>query len=70
MELTGTPLPLNHQNAFPMKFTPRTQDGGGPTTASNIEEQIERLRLGMTAVKKLLQVNHRNIGWMFYDKKR
>lgn len=68
MELTGTPLPLNHQNAFPMKFTPRTQDGGGPTTASNIEEQIERLALWDDRSEKLLQVNHPDIGWMFYDK--
>lgn len=68
MELTGTPLPLNHQNAFPMKFTPRTQDGGGPTTAANIEEQIERLALWDDRSEKLLQVNHPDIGWMFYDK--
>ncbi|HET6422672.1 MAG TPA: CehA/McbA family metallohydrolase [Planctomycetaceae bacterium] len=68
MELTGSPLPLNHQNAFPMKFTPRTQDGGGPTTAASVEEQIERLALWDDRSEKLVQVNHPDIGWMFYDK--
>ncbi len=68
MELTGTPLPLNHQNAFPMKFTPRTQDGGGPTPAANVEEQIERLALWDSRSEKLVQVNHPDLGWMFYDK--
>ncbi|MFO1003955.1 MAG: hypothetical protein U0936_26870, partial [Planctomycetaceae bacterium] len=33
MELTGTPLPLNHQNVFPLIFRPRTQDGGAATDA-------------------------------------
>lgn len=68
VELTGSPLPLNHQNAFPMKYTPRTQDGGGPTTASNVEEQIERLALWDDRSEKLVQVNHPDMGWMFYDK--
>ncbi len=67
MELTGTPLPLNHQNAFPMNFTPRTQDGGGPTTTTSVEEQIERLALWDNRSEKLVQVNHPDIGWMFYD---
>ena len=30
IELTGSPLPLNHQNAFPLVLRPHTQDGGGP----------------------------------------
>ena len=30
MELTGRPLPLNHQNAFPLTPHPRTQDNGAP----------------------------------------
>lgn len=68
MELTGQPLPLNHQNAFPMKFTPHVQDGGGPVTADNLEDQIERLALWDDRSEKLLQVNHPDAGWMFYDK--
>ncbi|HUQ71481.1 MAG TPA: CehA/McbA family metallohydrolase [Planctomycetaceae bacterium] len=68
MELTGSPLPLNHQNVFPMKHKPRTQDGGGPVTADSLEEQIERIALWDDRSEKLLQVNHPDLGWMFYDK--
>jgi hypothetical protein len=68
MELTGSPLPLNHQNAFPMVLKPRTQDGGGPQTATSFEEQIERLALWDDRSEKLIQVNHPDLGWMFYDR--
>ena len=68
IELTGIPLPLNHQNAFPMKYTPRVQDGGGPVSGPDLETQIERLGLWDNRSEKLLQVNHPDIGWMFYDK--
>ncbi|MCA9037971.1 MAG: hypothetical protein KDA91_22750, partial [Planctomycetaceae bacterium] len=43
MELTGSPLPLNHQNAFPLIYKPRTQDGGAPTPDGSPETQVERL---------------------------
>eukprot|EP00456_Euglypha_rotunda_P080912 TRINITY_DN786_c0_g2_i1.p1 TRINITY_DN786_c0_g2~~TRINITY_DN786_c0_g2_i1.p1 ORF type:complete len:868 (+),score=194.82 TRINITY_DN786_c0_g2_i1:2039-4642(+) len=68
IELTGSPLPLNHQNAFPIKHRPRTQDGGGPVTGPDLESQIERLILWDDRSEKLLQVNHPDMGWMFYDK--
>jgi hypothetical protein len=68
IEMTGSPLPLNHQNAFPMKYTPRTQDGGGPVSGPDLETQIERLVLWDDRSEKLLQVNHPDMGWMFYDK--
>uniref|UniRef100_A0A7C2NVH3 Carboxypeptidase regulatory-like domain-containing protein n=1 Tax=Schlesneria paludicola TaxID=360056 RepID=A0A7C2NVH3_9PLAN len=68
MELTGSPLPLNHQNTFPLNMKPRTQDGGGPVTADSLEEQIERLALWDDRSEKLLQVNHPDMGWMFYDR--
>ncbi len=68
IELTGSPLPLNHQNAFPMVLKPRTQDGGGPQTATSLEEQIERLALWDDRSEKLIQVNHPDLGWMFYDR--
>ena len=68
IEMTGVPLPLNHQNAFPMKLTPRTQDGGGPVAGPDLETQIERLALHDDRSEKLIQVNHPDIGWMFYDK--
>lgn len=68
MELTGQPLPLNHQNVFPMKHTPKTQDGGGPVTDTSPENQIERLALWDDRSEKLIQQNHPDIGWLFYDK--
>ena len=36
MELTGSLLPINHQNAFPLKWSPYEQDGGGPRVLSLI----------------------------------
>jgi hypothetical protein len=68
MELTGSPLPLNHQNAFPMRHTPRTQDGGGPQTDTSPESQIERLMLWDDRSEKLIQQDHPDIGWLFYDR--
>ena len=68
IEMTGVPLPLNHQNAFPMKLTPRTQDGGGPVAGPDLETQIERLALHDDRSEKLIHVNHPDLGWMFYDK--
>lgn len=68
MELTGQPLPLNHQNAFPLVLRPNTQDGGGPTADADPETQIERLALWDGGTEKLVQVNHPDMGWMFYDR--
>ena len=67
IELTGRPLPLNHQNAFPLIHKPRTQDGGGPVTDVDPERQIERLALWDNNSEKLIQQNHPDIGWLFYD---
>ena len=68
IELTSAPLPLGHQNAFPMKLTLRTQDGGAPIAGPDLETQIERLALHDDRSEKLIQVNHPDMGWMFYDK--
>ena len=68
MELTGRPLPLNHQNAFPLVMRPNTQDNGAPTPDDDPEIQIERLALWDGASDKLVQVNHPDIGWMFRDR--
>jgi hypothetical protein len=68
IELTGRPLPLNHQNAFPMIMRPYTQDGGGPTADDDPALQIERLALWDGSSTKLVQVNHPDIGWMFRDR--
>lgn len=67
MELTGSPLPLNHQNSFPLHHHPHEQDGGGPVTDSDPAKQIERLALWDDGAEKLIQQNHPDIGWLFYD---
>jgi hypothetical protein len=61
MELTGSPLPVNHQNAFPLEFQPRTQDGGAPQTDVDPIVQIERLALWDDNSDKLVQGNHPNL---------
>lgn len=68
MELTGSPLPLNHQNAFPLELHPHTQDGGGPVPDASPETQIERLALWDNRSDKLVQQNHPDIGWLFFDR--
>ena len=61
IELTGTPLPVNHQNSFPLHRHPHTQNGGGPRPASNPIAQIERLALWDSESQKLVQMNHPNL---------
>ncbi len=68
MELTGQPLPLNHQNVFPLVYHPRTQDGGAPVTDTSPETQMERIAAWDNNSVKLIQQNHPDIGWLFYDK--
>jgi hypothetical protein len=68
IELTGTPLPLNHQNAFPLKMKPRTQDNGAPTIDIDPQKQIRRLAEWDEHAEKLVQQNHPDIGWLFFDK--
>jgi hypothetical protein len=68
IELTGSPLPLNHQNSFPLTFRPRTQDGGGPVTDIDPQVQIRRLAGWDDDAEKLVQQNHPDIGWLFFDK--
>ncbi|HXG11276.1 MAG TPA: CehA/McbA family metallohydrolase [Gemmataceae bacterium] len=68
IELTGQPLPLNHQNAFPLRLKPRTQDGGAPQTDADPQKQIRRLFEWDDKAEKLVQQNHPDIGWLFFDK--
>jgi hypothetical protein len=68
MELTGSPLPVNHQNAFPLVFKPRTQDGGAPQTDVNPVIQVERLALWDDNSDKLVQGNHPNLFQILGDK--
>jgi hypothetical protein len=69
IELTGQPLPLNHQNAFPLRLKPRTQDGGAPLTDLDPTVQIRRLtEWDDPKAERLVQQNHPDIGWLFFDK--
>lgn len=68
MELTGSPLPINHQNAFPLIHKPRTQDGGAPVTAGDPVVQIERLAMWDNGSEKLVQENHPNLVQILGDK--
>ncbi len=67
MELTGSPLPVNHQNAFPLTFRPRTQNGGGPETDLDPIVQIERLAMWEDGSDKVVQGNHPNIRQIYGD---
>ena len=68
MELTGSPLPLNHQNVFPLHHHPHHQDGGGPTTDSDVNRQVQRIAAWDDGSEKLIQQNHPDVGWLVYDK--
>lgn len=67
LELTASPLPLSHQNAFPLKEHPHLQDGGGPLPGPDPLSQIRRLFDHDAGAEKLVQQNHPDIGWLFYD---
>ena len=67
IELTGSPTPVNHQNAFPLHRHPHTQNGGGPRSASHPAVQIERLAMWDQAADKLVQMNHPNLHQIYGD---
>jgi hypothetical protein len=68
MELTGTPLPINHQNAFPLVPHVHTQDGGAPLTDVDPVVQIERLAMWDGGSDKLVQINHPNLPQIVGDR--
>lgn len=68
MELTGNPLPINHQNAFPLHHHPHTQDGGGPVTSTDPVAQVERLAFWDSKSDKLVQINHPNLPQILGDR--
>ena len=68
MELTGNPLPINHQNAFPLHHHPHTQDGGGPVTSTDPIAQVERLAFWDNKSDKLVQMNHPNLPQILGDR--
>lgn len=68
VEMTGDLLLVNHQNAFPLKWKPNRQSGGGPDIDSDPSVQIERLARWDNNAAKLVQQNHPDMGWLFFDK--
>ena len=68
MELTGTNGRVNHQNAFPLKRTPRIQDAGAPLRDANPIAQIERLAMWDDNSDKLIQMNHPTLPQILGDK--
>ncbi|WP_425400112.1 CehA/McbA family metallohydrolase [Aeoliella sp.] len=68
MELTGQPLPINHQNVFPLKLHSHTQDGGAPAIDVDPEVQIERIALWDNHSDKVVQINHPNVAQMIGDR--
>jgi hypothetical protein len=70
IELSGRPGPggINHQNGFPL--TPRrgAQNGGAPPTSADPREQIRRLFEFDGGSEKLVQQNHPQVGWLYFDK--
>ena len=67
MELTGSPTPVNHQNAFPLHHHPHTQNGGGPRSSYNPALQIERLAMWDQGSEKAVQMNHPNLHQIYGD---
>ena len=70
IELTGLPVMLNHQNAFPMIHRPHTQDGGAPPVHVNPVAQIARLAMWDDGSDKVVQVNHPRTPQMLGDADR
>lgn len=68
IELTDSPLPLNHHNAFPLVHKHHTQDDGAPLPDADLELKIERLAMWDNNSEKLVQQNHPDIGNLFFDK--
>lgn len=68
IEVTGQPLPINHQNAFPLKLRFGLQDNGGPREDVDPELQIRRLAEWDNRSNKLVQQNHPDMGWLYFDR--
>ena len=67
IELTGSPTPVNHQNAFPLQWRRRSQNGGGPRASYNPVVQIERLAMWDKKSDKLVQMNHPDLHRIYGD---
>ena len=68
MELTGSDLPVNHHNVFPLVHKPGEQDGGGPRVGENPDVQVERLALWDDRSEKVIQQNHPTMRRLLRDR--
>lgn len=71
-ELSGRPGPgdINHQNAFPLKVQDGMRGYGAPKTDKDPYVQMKRLYDYDDNKFKVMQQNHPNIGWLYFDKDR
>ena len=72
IELSGRPGPgdINHQIAFPLQIRPELQGYGAPRTDVDPGVQMRRLFELDDRSPKLMQQNHPNIGWLYFDRDR
>lgn len=68
LELSGQPLPLNHQNAFPLTIHHYTQSNGSPPPNADPYMQMKGLYEYDKDKIKLVQQNHPDIPWLYFDK--
>ncbi|GHB73116.1 hypothetical protein GCM10007390_29020 [Persicitalea jodogahamensis] len=72
IELSGRPGPgdINHQIAFPLRTQAGRRGYGAPKTDKDPLVQMSRLYHYDQDRFKLMQQNHPNIGWLYFDKDR
>ncbi len=72
VELSGRPGPgdINHQNGWPVKIQEDKRGNGAPKTDKDPYMQMKRLYDYDGGKFKLMQQNHPNIGWLYFDKDR
>ena len=67
IELTNEPFRVNHHNAFPLIPHDHTQGNGAPRPDADSVAQIRRLAGWDNGSEKLVQQNHPDIGWIWFD---
>ena len=72
IELSGRPGPgqINHQTAFPLIIRQNQQGYGAPPTDADPAVQMQRLYDLDQRSPKLMQHNHPDIAWLYFDKNR
>jgi hypothetical protein len=72
IELSGRPGPgdINHETAFPLRVRDSAYGYGSPHTDRNPYVQMKRLYDYDNGAFKMMQHNHPNIGWLYFDRDR